>query len=129
MLSKGLVYGYLNPIRDIRWGVGLLGLCGCEATHLGALMHPKATQAVLSREKEGNEESYASEEAKFTRQRCIRVAAIVIMIRPGVPNNCSVETNKKKKSRAFPQRLQRNIRHAMDLIYGTKSRSMISYQR
>ena len=91
MLSNSLVHGYLNPIRGIRWGVRLLGLCECEATYLGALMYPKMTRAVLSREREGNEESYASEEAKFTRERCIRVAAIVIMIRPGVPNNCGVE--------------------------------------
>jgi hypothetical protein len=48
-------------------------------------------QAVLSREKGGNKGSYMSEEAKFTRERCIRVAAIVIIITPGVSNNCGAE--------------------------------------
>ena len=90
MLSEGLVHGYLNPIRDSRC-VRLLGLCECEITHLGTLMHPKMTQVVLSRKNEGSEGSYTSEEAKFTRERCIRVAAIVIMIIPGVSNICGVE--------------------------------------
>jgi hypothetical protein len=61
MLSEGLVHGYLNPIRDSRWRVRLLGLCECETTHLGALMGPKMTQAVLSRKKEGSKGSYTSE--------------------------------------------------------------------
>jgi hypothetical protein len=94
MLSEGhgLVHRYLNPIRDSRWVVRLLGLCGCEITHLGTLMHPKTTQVVLSRKKEGSEGSYtASEEAKVTRERCIRVAAIAIMTTPGTSNNCGVE--------------------------------------
>jgi hypothetical protein len=103
MLSKGLVHGYFNPIRDIRWGVRvrLLGLCECEATHLGALKHPKTTP-VLSREKKGNEGSYASEEANFTRERCIRVAAIVIMITPGVSNNCGVGEKNKREIKNLP---------------------------
>jgi hypothetical protein len=91
MLSEGLVHGYLNPIRDSRWGVCLLGLCECETTHSGTLMHPKTTQAVLSKIKEGSKGSYTSEEAKFTKERYIRVAAIVIMIIPGVSNICGVE--------------------------------------
>jgi hypothetical protein len=91
MLSEGLVYGYLNPIRDSRC-VRLLGLCECEITHLGTLLHPKTTQVVLSRKKKGSEGSYTSEEAKFTRERCIRVAAIVMMITPGVSTTCGVET-------------------------------------
>ena len=93
-------------------------------------MHPKTSQAVLSRKKEGSEGSYTSEEAKFTRERCIRVAAIVIMITPGVSNICGVE--KKREIKSLPsenQRLQRNIRRVMDLIFGTESSPMISYHR
>jgi hypothetical protein len=82
-------------------------------------MHPKTTQATMSRKKEESEGSYTSEEAKFTRERCIRVAAIVIMITPGISNNCGVE--KTEKSRVSPQRLHRNIRSGMDLIFGTAS--------
>ena len=55
MLSEGLVHGYLNPIRDSRWRVRLLGLCECETTYLGTRMRPKTTQATLSREKEESE--------------------------------------------------------------------------
>jgi hypothetical protein len=128
MLFKGLVHGYLNPIRDSRWVVRLLGLCKCETTHLGTLTPPKTTQAVLSRKKEGSEGSYTSEEANFTRERCIRVAAIIIMITPGNSNNWGVE-KKKEKSRVSPQRLQRNIRCVMDLIFRRESSPMISYQR
>jgi hypothetical protein len=54
-------------------------------------MRPKTTQAILSRKKEGSKGSYMSEEAKFTRERYIRVAATVIMIIPGVSNICGVE--------------------------------------
>jgi len=90
-------------------------------------MHPKTIQAVLSRKKKGSEGSYTSEEAKFTRERCIRVAAIVIMITPGVSNICGAEKN--DKPRVSSQRLQRNIRRVMDLIFGIESSSMISYQR
>ena len=91
MLSEGLVHGYLNPTRDSRWDVRLLGLCEYETTYLGTLMYPKTTQAVLSGEKEGSKGSYTSDEAKFTRERYIRVAAIVIMITPGVSNICRAE--------------------------------------
>jgi hypothetical protein len=93
MLSEGFVHDYLNPSRDSRCGVRLLGLCECKITHLGILMHPKTTQAELSRKREESEGSYTSEEAKFTRERCIRVAAIVIMTTPGISNNCGVEKN------------------------------------
>jgi len=86
-----LVHGYLNPIRDSRWGVRLLRLCEYEITHMGTLMRPRMTRAVLSRKKEGSEGSYTSEEANLTRERCIRVAAIVIIITPGISNICSVE--------------------------------------
>jgi hypothetical protein len=65
-------------------------------------MHPKTTQAVLSRIKEGSEGSYTSEEAKFTSERCIRVAAIVIMITPGISNDCGVK--KKKRNQESPLR-------------------------
>ena len=46
---------------------------------------------VLANARSLKRESTTSEEAKFTRERCIRVAAIVIMITPGVSNNCGVE--------------------------------------
>jgi hypothetical protein len=91
MLSEGFVHRYLNPSRDRRCGVRLLGLCECKITHLGILMHPKTTQAELSRKWEESEGSYTSEEAKITRERCIRVAPIVIMTTPGISNNCGVE--------------------------------------
>jgi hypothetical protein len=87
MLSEDLVHGYLNPIRDSRWGVRMLGLCESEATHLGTLMHPKTTQTVLSKKQERSKGSYTSGES-FTRERCIRAAAIVITITPGASNIC-----------------------------------------
>jgi hypothetical protein len=85
MPLDGSVYGYLNPIRCSRlgWGVCPLGLGGCEVTHLGTLMYPKTTSAALSGNMERNlRVSYTLEdpEAKFTRDRCIRVAAMIIMI-------------------------------------------------
>jgi hypothetical protein len=126
MLSEGLVHGYLNPIRESRC-VRLLGLCECEITHLDTLLQPKMTQAVLSRKKVGSEGSYTSEEANFTRERCIRVAAIVIMITPGISNVCGV--GKRMRNKVSPLRLQRNIRRVMGLIFGTESSPMISYQR
>ena len=85
-----LVHGYLNLMWDSRCGVRLLGLCKWETTVLGTLTNPRMTQA-MSRKKEGRGGSYTSEEAKFTRERCIRVAAIVIMITPGASNICGVE--------------------------------------
>ncbi len=125
MLSEGFVDGYLNPIRDR--GVCPLGLCECETTtHFWTFMHPKTTQAVLSRKRKKNEVSYTSEEAKFTRERCIRGAAIVIMITPGVSNVCGVEIF--EKSRVSPHRLQRNVRGVVDLIIGADSSSMVRYQ-
>jgi hypothetical protein len=36
-------------------------------------------------------------EAKSTRERCIRVAAIIIVIRQGVWNNWGAERNKKPR--------------------------------
>jgi hypothetical protein len=56
ILSEGIVdgypCGYLIPIRHSRWGVRPLGHWKCETiTRVGGLMYPKATQAVLSREK------------------------------------------------------------------------------
>jgi hypothetical protein len=47
---------------------------------------------LLSRKKEGSGGSYTSG-AKLTRERCIRVAAIVIMITPGASNICDVKKN------------------------------------
>jgi hypothetical protein len=67
-------------------------------------MYPKTIQAVVSRRKEGSEGSYTSEEAKITRERYIRVAAIVIMITPGVSNICGVERKKRKKNQESPLR-------------------------
>ena len=90
-------------------------------------MDAKITQAVLSRKKGKGEGPYTSDEAKFTRDRCILVAAIVIIITPGVSNICSVE--KKMRSRVYPHRLQQNIPRVMDLIFGTESSPMIRYQR
>ncbi len=42
--------------------------------------------------------SYASgdSEAKSTRERCIRVAAITIMIKLGVSNNCDIGRNEEQ---------------------------------
>jgi hypothetical protein len=104
MLSEGIVDDYLSPIRDSRWGVRTLGVWECEATNFETLVYPKTTQAILSKEKERSERSYTSEEAKSTKERCIRVAAIVIMITPGASNICGVEKN--EKSRISPHRLQ-----------------------
>src|ERR1700755_1751742 len=103
MLYENLVHGYLNPIRGSRWGAPLLGLCEHETTHLGTLMYPKTTHAVMSKKKEGSEWSYTSEAAKFTRERCIRVAAIVIMITPGVSNIWGIE--KIEKSKGLPSEI------------------------
>ena len=53
-------------------------------------MYPKTTSVALRREKKRKEvkrESYSVEpEAKFTRERCIRVAAIISMIKLGTSN-------------------------------------------
>ena len=68
-------------------------------------MYPKSTQVVLSRQKEESEGSYTFEEANFTRERCIRVAAIAIMTIPGVSNVCGVEKI-NEKSRVSLKRLQ-----------------------
>jgi hypothetical protein len=51
MLSEGIVDDYLSPIRDSRWRVRTLGVWECEITNFETLFNPKATQAVLSREK------------------------------------------------------------------------------
>ena len=52
---------------------------------------------VLANARPLKRESTTSEEAKFTRERCIRVVAIVIMITPGVSNNCGVKKNLRTK--------------------------------
>jgi hypothetical protein len=85
-----------------------------------SLTYPSTTRAgkYSGQKKEGSEGPYTSEEAKFTRERCIRVAAIVIMIAPGVSNICGVDKN--EKSTVSPWRWQRNIRREMDLIFGAE---------
>ena len=118
------MHGYVNPIRDSRRR--LLGLCECEITRLGTLTNPKndGDRTEQDRDEEAKGGSYTSEEAKFTRERCIRVAAIVIMITPGVSNiYVQVVRGKNEKSRVSAQRLQRNIRHVMDLIFRNKIES------
>ena len=79
----GGAYGYLNPIQCIRWGVCPLGPGKYEIAHWGALLCPKMTSTALSEKIERNRrKSYTLEdpEAKFTRERCILVAAMTIMI-------------------------------------------------
>ena len=97
MLFEGRVHGYLNPIQYSRCGACPLGLREYETAHVETL-NAKTTSATLSGDKERKwKVSYTSEdpEAKFTRERCIRVAAIVIMIRLGISNICGVKRIKK----------------------------------
>ena len=54
MPFDGCVYGYLNPIQCIRWGVRPLGLRGCEIANLGARNWPKTISAAMSGKKERN---------------------------------------------------------------------------
>jgi hypothetical protein len=56
-------------------------------------------------------------EVKSTRERCMRVAAIVITIRLGSSNNCHAEMY--QKPRAFRHGLQRNVHCVIDLLFGT----------
>jgi hypothetical protein len=64
-------------------------------------------------------------EAKFIRERCIRVAAISIMIWLGVSNICVVGRN--KKPRVFFHQMQQNVRCATELIFDIESGIIISY--
>lgn len=64
-------------------------------------------------------------EVKSIKERCIRVAAIVITIKLGVSNNCDVEMNEKQ--RASRRRLQRNVRRVMDRLLGTAPSPIVSY--
>ena len=63
-------------------------------------------------------------EAKSTRQRCILVVAIIIVIEKGDTSICNAERN--QKLRVFPHRINKNVRHRTDLIIGTASSSMVS---
>jgi len=75
--------------------------------------------------------SYASvdlEGAESIRERCIRVAAIVITIRL-VWNNCDVDKNEKPRPSCHRDRLQRNLRCVVDLLIGTTPSSMVSHHR
>jgi hypothetical protein len=63
-------------------------------------------------------------EVKSTRERCMRVAAIVITIRQGSSNNCHVEMYEKR--RASRHGLQRNVRWVIDLLFGTAPSPMVS---
>ena len=56
-------------------------------------------------------------EAKSIRERYIRVAAIVIIIRLGIWNNCNVDDT-NEKLRTLRHRLQRNVRCVIDLLFG-----------
>ena len=110
MLFQGLVDGYLNLILGSRWGARPLDFLDCEATtHFRALVHPlKRHRVVLSKgKKKRSKGPYTSEDAKFTRERCIRVAAIVIMITPGASNVCSVEKKREIKNLPLPNPTRR----------------------
>lgn len=75
----------------------------------------------LSKGKDGSEGSYMFEVAEFTRERCIRVAAIVIMTTLGASNICGVEKN--EKSRISTRRLQRSVRGVVGLIIRNRNRA------
>ena len=101
MLFAGLVHGhYLNPIQCNRWGVLPLGLREYETAYLEIFMYPRKTSAAPIRQDKKNQRvSYMLEdpEAKSTRERCIRVAAIVMTITLGVSNVCGVKRNKERR--------------------------------
>jgi hypothetical protein len=87
MLLEGGVDGHLNPIHCSRCDVCLLGPRKNEIAHLEVLIFPKMTSVPLSvGGRKSKEMTYklAGLEAKSIRLRCIRVAAIIIVIREGV---------------------------------------------
>jgi len=59
----------------------------------------KRHRPYLARKTKGTEVSYISVDpkAKPTRERCIRVVAIVIMIKQGTSNTCGVGRNEKEE--------------------------------
>ncbi len=60
----------------------------------------KRHRPYLARKTKGTEVSYTSvgPKAKPTRERCIRVVAIVIIIKQGMSNTCGVGRNEKEES-------------------------------
>jgi len=129
MAFGGHVYGYLNTIqcwRWARWGARPLGLRGHGIARLRTPMYPKMTSAALNGKKEMKWASYTSEgpKAKSTRERCIRVAAIISMISLGASNNCDAARNEKLGS---SHRESQNLRYVTDLIFKIKSSSTVRY--
>ncbi len=87
VLLEGRVNSHLKSTHCSRRGVCPLGPRKHEFAHFEVLKFPEMTSAALSgKEKESEEISYKSVdlEAKSTKWRCIRVAAITIAIRGGV---------------------------------------------
>ena len=90
-------------------------------------MRPKTKLAALStiKRKEAKSASYRSEdlEAKVTRERCIRVVAITIVITLEISNIWGVKQLRNQKS--IPVDNNKYAQHCTDLIFGIESSSMI----
>src|SRR6266851_2224967 len=101
MLLKDSVHSYLHRIERNWCGADRLSFRELETTCLENLVGTKTMSTIMSRRKHVWRMAHASEDpdVKSTRERCIRVAAIVIVITAGPWNICIAE--KRKKPRVF----------------------------
>ena len=113
MLLESLMHSYLDPIRWHRCGLGLPGPREYDTAQFEIFERTKMAlpHDEYDKEKRNLSVSYASvdvdPEAKSTRERCIRVAAIIIVIRPGVRRICVTE--RRKQLRVSPHRYNKDV--------------------